>query len=491
MLALVSNAQAPTTSFVLISREGRRTLPTSVVGTQEVVALDDLAPLFQLTVKDDPAAGGATVTVRGRSITISDNQSTVSVNGRIVSLPAAVVRQGRRWLVPVEFLQSAVGPVSDTRIQVRRSARMALIGDVRVPRVTARIGNPGPPTQLTLEVNPPTAITASQDGNRVVVKVDADALDLALPAAGAGLVQQVRAGEQANTIVITLDAAAGDARFSTSGDVPDRLVVDVPGTATAAQDAPDPPAAARAPGQQASPIDPSAILSRRGVLQTVVIDPGHGGTDAGVHGRAGSLEKDLTLDVAKRLRTLLEARLGGRIVLTRDDDTALDLDARAALANNRKGELFISLHANAAPSSYVAGAEVYYLQPGREGERARQESERAAVSLPTVAGGPRSIEFIQWDLAQVGHVDASAMFAALVAEEMINRKTFGGVSVHQAPLRVLEGVNMPAVLVEMAYLTNEGQEKLAGSDEFKNELVEAIGDAVARFKRQPEDGPAR
>src|SRR3977135_3344768 len=102
----------------------------------------------------------------------------------------------------------------------------------------------------------------------------------------------------------------------------------------------------------------------------MVIDAGHGGDDAGVHGAKGALEKQIALDVARRLRMLIETRLGVRAVMTRDDDHALTPDERDAVANNSKADLFLSIHVNGAVSPSVAGAEVYYLRLDREGEDA-------------------------------------------------------------------------------------------------------------------------
>ena len=116
--------------------------------------------------------------------------------------------------------------------------------------------------------------------------------------------------------------------------------------------------------------------------------------------------------MARRLRGLIEARLGVRVILTRDDDRAVGADERAALANNSKADLFLSLHANAAPSPAVAGAEVFHLRLDREGEDARRAAEAEAVSLPVLGGATREIEVIQWDLAQARHVEASASWPA-------------------------------------------------------------------------------
>ena len=151
----------------------------------------------------------------------------------------------------------------------------------------------------------------------------------------------------------------------------------------------------------------------------------------------------------------------------------------------------ISLHLNAAPSPDVSGTEVYYLQPDRELEQARSEAAKTTVAVPVAGGGTRPVEILNWNLAQARHLEVSGRLAALIAESLSSRTSGAPTPVRRAPLRVLKGLNMPAVLVEMAYLTNPAQEKAAASDDFKNGMVEALHDAVARFKAQVEETRTR
>jgi N-acetylmuramoyl-L-alanine amidase len=213
-----------------------------------------------------------------------------------------------------------------------------------------------------------------------------------------------------------------------------------------------------------------------------VIDPGHGGEDAGARGPSGVEEKAITLEVARRHRGLIEARLGMRVILTRDDDRAVGADERAALANNGKADLFVSLHVNGAPSPMVTGAEVFHLRLDREGEDARRAAQAEAVSLPILGGATREVEVIQWDLAQARHVEASGVFAGMLEEELANRVTMSPRPLQQAPLRVLVGANMPAALVEMAYLTNPEQEKVVRSEAYQGLVAQAVFDAIVKFR---------
>jgi N-acetylmuramoyl-L-alanine amidase len=486
LAALQAQGNAPATPLTLISRDGRRPVPTTVQSGQELIALDDLATLFQVTIREDPLAGGVTVAYRGRTIVATADQSTASVNGRVVALPSPVLHAGRRWLVPLEFLQRALGPIYDQRIELRRPQRLLLVGDVRVPRVTARIDVPGPPTRALIDIAPQATVVATTDAGRVLLRIDADALDLALPAAGGGLIDQIRAGDQPTTVTVILAGSAGTPRVSqSSADGNTHVVIEIP-SATPAPAAPDTTAAPKPTAPADAPL-PAPHIG----FQTVVIDPGHGGEDIGARAPGGLEEKAFTLDVARRLRALLEGRLGVRVVLTRDDDRALPLDARAAVANNSKADLFLSLHVNAALSPALTGAEIYHLKLDPEGERVRREAEADGVTLPVLGGGLRQVEVIRWDMAQARHVSESAMFASMLAEELGRQVTLSPRAVQQAPLRVLEGADTPAALIEMFYATNAAQQKSAAGDAFRNALAQGLFDAVARFRTYSEERRAR
>jgi N-acetylmuramoyl-L-alanine amidase len=482
MLVLAAWPQAqgtsPPTPLTLVSREGRRTVPTTLLSGQELIALDDVAALFQVAVREDTLTGGITLTYRGRTIVASPDQPMASVNGRVVTLPSPIVRSGRRWLAPVEFLPRALGPIYDQRIDLRRQSRLLIVGDVRVPRVTARIDAAGPPTRATIEIAPPVPVSSAVDNGRVLLRIDADAIDFGLPGAGSGLIEQIRAGDQPNSVAVVLAPGVGNnarATVNTADPAVTRVALEVGQTA--------PPAEATAPPRPAAPSSEGGppVVSRSGI-QTVAIDPGHGGEEIGARGASGTEEKQLTLDVARRLRGLVETRLGLHVVLTREDDRAVPLDQRTATANNNKADLFISLHANAALSPRVSGAEVYHLRPGREEEEVRREAEAGSLTLPVLGGGTRTIDLVRWDLAQARHVEASATFAAILGGALKEHVPMAPRGVQQAPLRVLEGADMPAALVEMAYLTNPEQEKLAASEDFKNSVAQALYDAIVRFR---------
>lgn len=470
--------------FTVISADGRRPLAATLVGSDVMVSLDDLAALFQLSVKEDALAGGVTVSYKGKSVILTPGQALASAAGRLVSLPCPPFRDGRRWLVPVEFISRALAVVYDTRLDLRKNSRLVLVGTVRVARVSVREEPLGPQIRVTLAVNPRMPYTISQEASRVLVRFDADALDVSLPTfTPQGLLQSIRAPEAGTTISIDVGPRFGSFRGTfVAQEDGGQVIVDLVPVASE----PGPPSAPRGGAAQLPVPPPPEVLPSptqpaAGGLRTVVIDPGHGGTEAGARGATGALEKDLALSMARRLKALLEGRLGIRVLLTRDGDQAVTLDDRAALANNNMADLFVSLHFNASMRREPIGAQIFYLSADLSGDDAR----RAAASrqtLPTVGGGSRDIEMIPWELAQLRYVGESAALAGAIEERFRGRVRLNARPVQQAPLRVLAGVNMPAVLVEVGFLTNLDEEQQLISEAYQNIVAQALLDGLVRFR---------
>jgi N-acetylmuramoyl-L-alanine amidase len=335
---------------------------------------------------------------------------------------------------------------------------------------------------VTLDVAPPTPHAVTQEGNRLIVRFEADALDAADLRANTttDTVQAVHLGDAPQAVAIDLGPRFASFRAS---DQPGpagatRIQIDL----TAQTDTT--PAPAPVPGQPpAVPETPPLLdLPPAGGLRTIVIDPGHGGDDAGAKGAQGTLEKNVTVAVARRLKAAIEARLGTRVLLTRDADQTVGLDQRAAVANNNKADLFISLHANASVRPNVAGAEVFYLALEGYGEAAQKAAQPPRDALPVVGGGTREIEIIPWEMAQARYIDQSGAFAHAVESALRDRVPMSTRSLQQAPFRVLVGANMPAVLVELGFLTNAAQEQQLLADAHQAALAQALVEGIVRYR---------
>ena len=189
-------AQAPQGALRVLSREGVRALPTVTLNNQEYVALEDLSQAFGLTSRDDQLAGGVTVTAAKQTIIITPDQPVVSVAGRLVSLNAAPTKQGNRWLLPLDFLARALGPALQTRIDLRRPSRLLIVGDLRVPRVVARVEPSPAGTTVTFDATPATPARITIESGRLIVLFEADALEFTPPAVPAqDFLQAIQPGD--------------------------------------------------------------------------------------------------------------------------------------------------------------------------------------------------------------------------------------------------------------------------------------------------------
>ena len=482
-------AQAPALPYTVVTREARRPLATRLVGGQEMFALDDLARLFTLTVREDAAAGGLMVTAGAQTIVLSTQQPLASVSGRMISLPAAAAREGRTWFVPVDFVGRALASIVPGGLELRKPSRLVVAGGMRLPRIAARSDAIGPgTTRITIDLAPPTPHSITQEATRLLVRFEADALDIAeLRVTPNDTVLGVHQGEAPGVLAIDVSPRfasfrAADQPAPTPGSA--RLFVDV-----LAQTEPAVPGTPPAGGPPAPPPVPEAPplldLPTPGGLRAIVIDAGHGGDDAGAKGAQGTLEKTVTLGVARKLKAALEARLGVRVLLTREGDQAVASDQRAALANNNKADLFISLHANASLRPAAAGAEVFYLNLAGYGDQAQRALQGSADALPVLGGGNREIEITPWELAQARHIDQSAVFAQAIEGALRERVPMSPRALQKAPFRVLVGANMPAVLVELGFLTNAQQEQQLAGDQHQTVLVQALVEGIVRYRATP------
>jgi N-acetylmuramoyl-L-alanine amidase len=232
-------------------------------------------------------------------------------------------------------------------------------------------------------------------------------------------------------------------------------------------------------------------LSHLTGIRTIVIDPGHGGDDTGAQGPGGLKEKDLTLQVARRLRAAIEGRMGLRVLLTRDADENVPLDKRSAFANNNKADLFVSLHANAALAPTVRGAQIYTLS--LDEYKGRSQAISRGTPVPIVGGGSRSIDVVPWELAQLSFADRSATFGAILVRNFASRSVpMNAQPAVQAPLRLLVGANMPAALIEMGFLTNADDERAlngAASGAIVEAIIATVNDLRSGFPA-PAPSPA-
>ncbi len=463
------------TTWTVLREDGPQPLPVSRIGRFDYVSGADLTALFGVTLRED-RAGGLILTFRDQTIVLTLDQGLASVGDRVVKLPTPPVRQGTAWLVPVDVIDRvfAAAPGDGPRIDVRRRSSLIILGNVTVPAVTARTEPMPTGTRVVLTLAPAASHTVVHENDRLLVRIAADALDADLSGVGSSTLLTGAQVVPPATIAFGLGAAFGSFRATETPDAADaRVTIDLLPASV-------PGAPPTAPAPADTETMPPLQLEQTG-LRTIVLDAGHGGTELGARGPSGTLEKDVALAVARQLKAGIEARLGLRVLMTRSGDETVALDERAALANNNKADLFISLHANASVRSSVAGAEVFYVSLG-DYDAAGAEAAAPGAMLPVLGGGLRSVDLILWEMAQARHLTESARLAALIEEELRQQVPMSPRAIQQAPFRVLVGANMPAVLVEMGFITNPEEEKRLVNPASQGQLVATLLNAIVRYK---------
>ncbi len=221
---------------------------------------------------------------------------------------------------------------------------------------------------------------------------------------------------------------------------------------------------------------------RRGT-PTIVLDPGHGGGETGAVGKNGAVEKELTLLLAQEIKRQLEAATPVRVLLTRGEDVAVALSERTAIANENQAELLVSIHLNSSLGGRPFGAETYFLSlkasDRQAAAAAEAENRLGEAGLDEAAS---DLELILWDLAQSRYLAESQRLAGFIQGELNLALGLKDRGVKQAPFAVLLGAEMPAVLVELGFLSNPDEEAKLQQAAHRSALASALVRAIVRFR---------
>jgi N-acetylmuramoyl-L-alanine amidase len=345
-----------------------------------------------------------------------------------------------------------------------------------VSRVHAVRGDDGDLLRLYLELPPGTVVTPG-------------ALGAASPGPPVTAVRVGLADGRRVRVVVELDGATD---FHVERARGSRVVALTVVGGPPAADAAPPAAAAVAPPPQAPPPPDRAPATRVARHRPkVVLDPGHGGDDPGAEGHA--VEKEVTLDVARRLARLLRVRLGAEVVLTRDDDRTLALKERTGRANAEGADLFVSIHANAAPTGRLRGVETYVLDNAVDHATLRLAKMENGLDLLNPRPGNAGLRYILSDLVQVGKMGESVRLARSLQGGLVGhlRRSYRGVvdlGVKRGPFYVLVGAYMPCVLVETGFLTNPVEGHRVARQAYRQDVALGLYEGIARYLR---DGARR
>ena len=226
------------------------------------------------------------------------------------------------------------------------------------------------------------------------------------------------------------------------------------------------------------------------ILDTVVIDAGHGGKDPGAIGVGGLQEKTVNLDIARRLGKLIEKNLDIKVIYTRTEDVFIPLWKRTKIANDSGGKLFISIHANSA-HKHVRGFETFLLRPGKSEDAIEvAQRENAVIQMEEQRHKYEELtndKLILYTMAQSSFMKESEYLAAEVQKELDKVLTSPNRGVKQAGFHVLVGASMPNILIESGFLSNKTEAQLLGKSKYRQKIAQAIFSALVNFKDKYEN----
>jgi N-acetylmuramoyl-L-alanine amidase len=475
MGCLVGSGQAARPESVEVrDRVGSRGVLTITVvdDGSAYIAPDHLAALLTgaWSVKGDRG----TLTVGKRVAEFVRGERRAIVDGQAVGLDAAPRVGGRGWLISRDFLGKglprlapgfSIAAVAEPRKPVARTVQGS------VPLEELRYRSYPSFTRVVIETGGRLAYAVVTSDDEVRVRLPGLSLSRArVEEIGDGLVQEIRLEPVGDTAVlrVVLEGTAAEVKHTVLQD-PYRLVVDVYR-----------PRESGGPGE-----------AGRGAMQPlrlIVLDAGHGGHDSGAVGPSGVQEKEVVLDVTRRVARKVEAGLGVKVVLSRDSDVFVPLRDRTNLANKQRADLFVSIHANAHPQSVSEGVETYFLSSEASDSGARQVAaiENGVVQLENPGSRQRGdvLKSILWDLAQSEFQAESSFMAETVLDSMSRSLNLVNRGVKQAGFYVLGGAAMPAILIEIGFLTNRKEERKLATADHREALARAIYAGLAEYKRR-------
>jgi N-acetylmuramoyl-L-alanine amidase len=473
---------APSALVILTATQRREAVPLAR-GEAELLPLDDVLAGSGVSSTTDAKAGSGSFSRAGHELVLHHGKSLASVDGDLKLLSSPALLEGGRWLVPVDALPRLLAPLLGEPVQWRAGERVLVVGNVAVPRVSVSTFLSADLARVVFDASEPLPFRVQQEQGRISVSVARDLLDVSLQASrlAGGIVESIQyAGGRDNVFTVTLGPRFRSLRASEQ-EAPARLVLELSGPPVAAGERAPAPGLAGAATPRPAPAPPVAGSE----LRTIVIDPGHGGEETGARGPGGTLEKDVALAIARKLRAELVNARGLQVFLTRDKDAEVELDERAAIANNYKADLFLSIHANASRARGAKGSEVYFLSYQASDDESRRTAQLEGLAEPLAQGAPGSeLGLILWDMAQAEHLEESSALASRLQEELAVLTGSEGRGVKQAPFRVLVGAAMPAALVEIAFISNPEEEKLLSSDAYQAKVAGALARGIERFRRE-------
>jgi N-acetylmuramoyl-L-alanine amidase len=460
-------------------------VPLQMIEGTPFVRIVDLQTYLGLQI--NPAVGNQNVSITSgaHTVILSANRSLVSVDQKLVSLSKPVFLVQGIWMVPLDFIPKVLRGISEKKILWLENSRSLMLGNVQANQVTLKYASEQQYSRIVFQSATPIAYTVYADGNILTVLPQSQDFSAGFQDAAFedGVVQSVKMETVDNRKIIKIQTGSEYSSYrSFELKDPPRFVIDLYRKGSVAPQA-EPSITVPPPQTQEVPqtLLPSTISNKK----VIVIDPGHGGTETGAKGSSGTLEKDVTMSIARKLKSMIEST-GMRAILTRDGDQVVSLDDRTSKANNNKADLFISIHANATIRGKARGAETYFLSAQATDDESRNIAavENNALGLSQAPAVEDDLKLILWDMAQTEFLTESSQLAETIQQELNSTLSISNRGIKQAPFRVLTGATMPAVLIEVGFINNPDEEKLMTNGDYQLKIATAIFRSIQKFQNR-------
>jgi N-acetylmuramoyl-L-alanine amidase len=440
------------------------------------VRASDVARLLRATQFWNASSRKIVLGVGKARIVLTVDTRVAVIDGEPVMMRTETHYEDGSILVPLEFILETASQHTPRGFSWDEDAKRLTVGGAGFNVTQVSFSTAGGRTVVTLHMTEPLIYhvdTATPGLVRIKLyggRVDLRAFNVREER---GFVKRVRAEQSDRDAFITLDVSRDATRLRVDRrDTPPELEI----------------ALERGAGEEAEEgtiqiVDEGAEGAGEFVIDRICIDPGHGGHDNGKESSDGVFEKDVNLAIARAIRDRITAELGIDVVMTRDDDRMVDLFERTEIANTAGCDLFVSVHCNSWFNRGTGGFESYFLSPARdEVGKALQQFENEPGSDAKGSAATSDVQFILWDLVQNDFIAESSTFAEYVQQEMTSRLGIQSRGVKQAGFVVLQGAKMPAVLLEVAFLSNPAEERLLVDESFQRRVADGVVASIRKMQ---------
>jgi N-acetylmuramoyl-L-alanine amidase len=458
---------AADTDFLIYFENSTLALKSQTVERTPYLPLLEIVRHLGLAFTD--ATGSLTFTIQGQNsrLVLTPGAAFVSYNDQPVLLQNPVRRENGQWLIPLDFLSQGLSRVAGIEFRYRPGSRRVFAGKVMTTELAMNAQSLGALTRLTLRSGAAIDVELHRESqqHRAILTLKGKALDPVRERLDYKdtLVQSVAFEDSDGSprLIVGVADDTRDIRISASEENRVHFIDFIRGTATETTTPVTP--APTAPGPAAA--RPNGNGSTLTNVRVIAIDAGHGGMETGAT-NAGTLEKELTLALARRLRTALQSRLAATVVLTRDSDVALTGEARVAVANTNQANLFVSLHTGYSPEKTASGSSIYIMKSDFTG------------GTPEPPGGRL---FLPWYMGYRLSGSSSQALATALQKDLNQALPGWKFPIRQAPIGVLASATMPAVAIEIGNLNNDVSVKTLTDVEFQTKLAGTIAAGIEQY----------